>query len=448
MAMDEEAARSDVDKLRDLLDCTTNKSKKQKDKAEDHCITFKNLEQYPYIMRQSAWELDWDKVQALYNFHIGVLVFIIDDSIVTQWSPTAFPSSPQWWTDSEDLDTLYAHVVLLSLMTLNLLDVAERREQGNYGSDPKLFMYSAVVVFVHPGQVLTTIQNAEGFFQQQYDAILQGGHSNGWCTLCKLPRYETSQYFPVVPRMPCLALPMSEPSADPTVRPQLCLDTAGCDADHMIIWLLHHMQHHDADYTMMPPALWSNLDVPWDLCMEEYPKLWHNSIYTTWKAGSPREEVGLAMTFVSTSCSEINSSWLVLDISDGVAIWYPASKMDDDDDGEESTGDVVEDDNDEDDSNDDDLDGDLHKMATEIANKTDDSGFCSSAEDNSMIRPLSPPGTTWMGKVPLYSLRAPAVSTQSGMHTASHSEEVTGASFNAFINAHANGSGIGELMGG
>ena len=191
------------------------------------------------------------------------------------------PSSSQQWTDSEDSDILYAHAVLFLLMPLNLLDAVEGQEQGNYGNDPKLFMYSAIVVFVHPGQVLTTVQNAIGFFKQQYNAILQGGHSNGWCTLCKLPHYKISHYFPIVPRMLCLVLPMSEPSGDPTVRPKLCLDSAGCDADHMIIWLLHHMQRHDMDYAMLPPVLWSNLDVPSDLRMEEYPKLWQNSIYTT-----------------------------------------------------------------------------------------------------------------------------------------------------------------------
>ena len=279
--MDEQAARTDVQKLQELLDRTASKSKKQKEKADEYCITFENLEQYPDVMRQSAWELEWDKVRALYDFCIGIPAFIIDDSIVAQWSLMASPSSSQQWTNSEDPDTLYAHAVLLSLMLLNLLSPAQGREQGNYGSDPKRFVYSAVVVFVHPGQVLTTVQNAIGFFQQQYNAILQGGHSNGWCTLCKLPRYETSRYFPVVPHMLCLVLPMSEPTADLTVRPQLCLDTASCDADHMIIWLLHYMRRHDTDYTVMPPALQSNLDVPWDLCMEEYPKLWQNSIYTT-----------------------------------------------------------------------------------------------------------------------------------------------------------------------
>ena len=93
MAMDEQAARSDVEKLRELLDHTTGKSKKQKEKTEEQCITFENLEQYPYVMRQSAWELDWDKVQALYCFCIGIPTFIINDPIVAQWSPTASPSS-------------------------------------------------------------------------------------------------------------------------------------------------------------------------------------------------------------------------------------------------------------------------------------------------------------------------------------------------------------------
>ena len=217
MAMDEQAARLDVEKLRELLDCTTVKSKKQKEKTEEQCITYEHLEQFPYIMWQSAWELDWDRVQALYCFRIGIPAFIVDDSIVAQWSPTACPSGPQRWANSEDSDTLYTHAVLFSLTPLNLLDVVEGREQGNDGNDPKLFMYSAVVVFVHPGQVLTTIQNAIGFFQHQYDTILQGSHSNGWCTLCQLPHYKTSWYFPVVPHIPCLALPMSQPSGDPTV---------------------------------------------------------------------------------------------------------------------------------------------------------------------------------------------------------------------------------------
>ena len=171
MAMDEEVARSDVEKLQELLESTAGKGKKQKGKTEEQRITFDNLDQFPYIMQQSAWQLEWDMVQALYCPHIGIPTFIIDNSIIVQWSSMVSPSSPQQWTDSEDQDTLYTHVVLFSLMSLNLLDVVEGQKQGHYGDDPALFMYSAVVVFIHPGQVLSTIQNTIGFFQHQYDDI-------------------------------------------------------------------------------------------------------------------------------------------------------------------------------------------------------------------------------------------------------------------------------------
>ena len=53
-----------------------------------------------------------------------------------------------------------------------------------------------------------------------------------------------------------------------------------------------------------------------------------------------------------------------------------------------------------------------------------------------------------MGKVPSYSLKAPAVGSQSSMHMASRSGEVVGSSFNAFLKERADGSGVGELMGG
>ena len=261
-------------------------------------------------------------VQALYCPRIGVPAFVINNSIVAQWLFTVSPSSPQQWTDSEDPDTLYAHAVLFSLTPLNLLDAMEGREQGHYRDDPALFVYSAVVVFIHPGQVLSTIQNAVGFFQHQYNAIRQGGHSAGWCILCKLPHYETSRYFPVVPHTLYLALPMSQPTGDPTVRSQLCLDSACCDTNLMIIQLLHCLQRRDTDYAMMPLALWSNVDVPWELRMEEYPKLWQNETYTTWKEGSPGVEVGLAMTFVSMSRREYDSHQLAFDIADVAAIRY------------------------------------------------------------------------------------------------------------------------------
>ena len=124
------------------------------------------------------------------------------------------------------------------------------------------------------------------------------------------------------------------------------------------------------------------------------------------------------------------------------------SRVDNVDDGDKSTVEAAEDDSNEDDSNDEDVDEDLHKMATEIATKMDNSGFHSDAEDNIWLEVISGPGTSWRGKVPSYSLKALAVGSQSGMHMVSCSEEVTGSSFNAFLKECTDGSGIGKLMGG
>ena len=139
MAMDEETAQQDVASLHTLLEATTpkgKKSSKHKEKPDEERITFENLEQYPFIMLQSVWELQWDRVHTLYRARSSIPAFIIDDSVIAEWSLKAsLAANPQWWLGSEDSDTLYAHVVLLSLMPLCLLKVPECCEQGDHGTD-------------------------------------------------------------------------------------------------------------------------------------------------------------------------------------------------------------------------------------------------------------------------------------------------------------------------
>ena len=148
--MDEETAPQDVASLRTLLEATApkgKKSSKHKEKPDEESITFENLEQYPFVMLQSAWELQWDRVHALYKARSGIPVFIIDDSVIAQWpSKASLATNPQQWLGSEDPDTLYAHAVLLSLTPLCILKAAECHEQGDHGADPVRFVYSAVVV--------------------------------------------------------------------------------------------------------------------------------------------------------------------------------------------------------------------------------------------------------------------------------------------------------------
>ena len=310
MALDEQHTRSDICRLQDLLDDTSTRSKNKKEKPYEQCITFQHLSDYPYVMWQSDLGLDWDKVKGLYDFCISIPAFIVDDTVFNQWSPMTFPAGAQYWADSDATNTLYAHVVLLSLSPQNLLNPLEGREQGNHGGRPEQFVYSTIVVFIHPSQTLTTIPEAVSFFQAQHDAIMQNSHSSGWCILCKLPTFETSRFFPMIPKMPYLALLVSMWTVNPSIQPMLLLDQAGCNVDCSFILLLHNMWQHDMEYAIMPLALWSSVSMPWDLHMEDFPKLWQNSVYIMWKQGFPGEDVGLAMTLVTTGLwSSISGRW-------------------------------------------------------------------------------------------------------------------------------------------
>ena len=95
------------------------------------------LAQYPFVMRQSAWELWWDRVHALYKMHSGIPAVIIDDSVIAQWlSKVSVSTNPQRWLGLEDPDTLYTHAVLMSLMPLCILQASECHEQDDHGTDP------------------------------------------------------------------------------------------------------------------------------------------------------------------------------------------------------------------------------------------------------------------------------------------------------------------------
>ena len=323
-------------------------------------------------------------------------------------------------------------MVLLFLMSLCILKAAECHEQGNHGADPVQFVYSAVVVFVHPAQVLSSIENAVDFYELQRMVILQGGHSSGWCILCKLPRYETSRYFPAIPRQPFLVLPIT-----PDTQPQVCLDSALCDADCMLIRKLHRIRHHNTNYAMMPPAFRTSLMLPWEIQMEQYSKLWENEVFVMWKAGSR----GL-MSVICTCRTEYDAQRMILDISNATIIRYPAAQVDEEDAGD-STGEIPDDDDD-----DNDVDEDIQQTATEIGTKSDDSGFQGSGVRSIKIDALAGPGVKWTGETPSYQMTAPATSSRSGLHTSSCNVEAAGQSFDTFIKHRAAGSGVGDVMGG
>ena len=123
-------------------------------------------------------------------------------------------------------------------------------------------------------------------------------------------------------------------------------------------------------------------------------------------------------------------------------IHYPVAQVDEED-AYNSTGEIPDDDDDEDDYK----DKDIQQMVTEICTKSDDSGFLGSRVGSTKIKALMGLGVKWMGEVPSYQMSAPAHSSRSRMHMASHDIEATGQSFDTFIKDCAAGSSAGDVMG-
>ena len=212
----------------------------------------------------------------------------------------------------------------------------------------------------------------------------------------KLPLYETSRFFPIIPHMPLLVLPATSDSVDPSMAPTLHLDLPRCEVDNLYIWLLHTLWHQDAEFAIMPPALRHLCLVPWEIGMEQVPKLWQNITYIMWKAGAPDQKVSLVLTIVTTNCKEYNSKKIVVGISNEALIKYPESKLDkdgteddvvDEVDGIENLQDLIA--NDENDDDDENVNKNVWQTAFMVANKTDDSSFRSGTEESSRIEALS-----------------------------------------------------------
>ena len=203
-------------------------------------------------------------MKGLYDFCLSVLAAIADDAVLDQWSPTASSLGVQSWTDCDAKDLLYSHAVLLLLAPLNQLDPAEGREQDKQGTRLTQYMYSAMVVSIHPTQILIPITEAVNFLKVCHDDIVHEACSCRWCVLCKLPSYEISRFFPMIPHMPYLVLPASSSNMDLSVVPMLHLnlDLPSCKADDLYIQLLDTMLWNDTDYVIMPPALQPSHVIP------------------------------------------------------------------------------------------------------------------------------------------------------------------------------------------
>ena len=118
-------------------------------------VTFQDLEDLPLVVHQWEFEIRSRQTDALYFFMDGIPAYIIDEEVFIQWLSAASPSMPQAFGHSIAIPLVTYHTLMLSLVPFERVNPATGEVSPDIG-EKKVF--STVVVFVHPFQKLSSIE--------------------------------------------------------------------------------------------------------------------------------------------------------------------------------------------------------------------------------------------------------------------------------------------------
>ena len=120
----------------------------------ESCISYLHLKRYPLVMWQMEWPLGWNTMDGLFQFVTRVLTYVIDEDVFPQWSHNV-EDLPEGHRAFMGMDTDHivtgGQVLLLLLAPLYLMPAPKGRCQDESYS-PSMFVYSAVMVLIHPNQ--------------------------------------------------------------------------------------------------------------------------------------------------------------------------------------------------------------------------------------------------------------------------------------------------------
>ena len=173
-------------------------------------ITFDQLERYPLEMQQQEFPLHWNEVDALNTFLFAIPGYIIDLDIFSHWASVATDEEckKQPFLHHNSSDTLESQAVFLALAPLHLAETGSGDAGSPHGDNPQEFVFSAVIVFVHPWQKLSMIANGVDNLLARYELVIQDPHLNGWGILCDLLRFDVGTFFPCLAHSSYLVLPV------------------------------------------------------------------------------------------------------------------------------------------------------------------------------------------------------------------------------------------------
>ena len=166
--------------------------------SHESLVTFQDLEDLPLVVQQQEFEIWWKQTDALYFFTDGIPAYVIDEDVFVQWSSAVRPDVPQVFRHS-DATTLATHCALmLSLVPFDQVNPATGEVSPDI-DEKKVF--STVVLFVHPFQKLSPIEEAVNILI----VISQNPQGVPVMALCQLPQHRGVLPLPNEQRIPCIA---------------------------------------------------------------------------------------------------------------------------------------------------------------------------------------------------------------------------------------------------
>ena len=260
----------------------------------------------PYISLQMAFQLN-----------------IIDVEVFIQWSSAVRPNVPQAFRCSDATALATYHALMLSLAPFDQVNPAT----GEVLPDiDKKKVFSTVVVFVHPSQKLSPIEEAVNVLL----VVSQDPKGVPAMALCHLPQQSVGEFYPYQTNDTALVLPFSMGPHGPILH----LNTPICHCNEFAIQPLHRWVRPYGPIVALPPLYSPHPGLPNVFSLDELPMLWTNTEYLADTSDDDVHEVGCpAMTFIHTSHLEVDANSSQISLTDDDYIQHVAA----DDDTKDST---------------------------------------------------------------------------------------------------------------
>ena len=242
----------------------------------------------------------------------GIPAYVIDEEVFIQWSSAVRPDVPQAFGCSDAASLATYHALMLSLAPFDQMNPAT----GEVSSDiDKKKVFSAMVVFVHPSQKLSSIEEAVDVLL----VVSQDPKSVPATALCHLPQRSMGEFYAYPMNDAALVLPFSMSPDGPILH----LNTPICGCNEFAVWWLHWWVCPYGPVVALPQLYSPDPGLPNVFLLNEPPMLWTNTEYLVDASDDNVNKVGCpALTFVHTSRFEVDANLSKISLTDDDYIQY------------------------------------------------------------------------------------------------------------------------------